>query len=243
MTTCATPGLALHAGQVHCWWVDLDARIDAALADCLDQDEQARAAAFRFPLDRHRYLSAHCALRWILGRYAGVSPRKIEFVHNDRGKPALANHALAFSLSHSGATGLIGVSSHTSIGVDVEHTRAIGNLETLAATVMHRIERGEFARLAETARSEAFYRLWTRKEAMLKALGSGFATDPQGMLVGMEAERRIVRARPRGDHYTVCCTHVTHGMVASLAVQGDLDDISHRTWPAAATGDDTHRLL
>lgn len=178
------------------WRVALDREPDALELAWLSDDERARAARFAFARDRRRYLAAHCALRRILAACTARPAGELRFEAGPHGKPALAPPAPAcsFNLSHSEEVALIAVAPHDEpVGVDVEMLRELPDAERLAERHYTLRERRELREAAPgRARQLAFLRGWTRKEACLKALGSGLAIEPHGFETGLSPEPRVV---------------------------------------------------
>ncbi|MGN9785603.1 4'-phosphopantetheinyl transferase family protein [Nonomuraea sp. ZG12] len=143
---------------------------------CLSGAERDKAAAFADPLARRRYVAAHAALRHVLGRLCGVPAARLAFGAEESGRPCLLPPAGRprpdFNLSHSGEWALIAVAAPgTRVGVDVERVRAdLDHLEM--ARRMYQPE--EAARVREAGLGE-YFRLWTAKEAYVKASGAGLA--------------------------------------------------------------------
>ncbi|AWN38236.1 4'-phosphopantetheinyl transferase family protein [Methylobacterium radiodurans] len=162
------------------WIIDL-ALSPSALAACdavLSEDERVRAGRFLRSEDRDRYRASHAALRLILGRALGMDPRALTFSAGPAGKPELAGPergVLAFNLSHSGRRALVGLSTRGYIGVDVEVIRPLPDALRIARGHFASDEADALARLPEEFREAAFFSLWTRKEAVVKALGAGLA--------------------------------------------------------------------
>lgn len=147
------------------------------LAALLSDSEVARAARFHSPLHGERYAVAHGQLRLLLAQQLEQAPRQIEFVAGAHGKPGLAGAAassgLHFNLSHSGALGLVGWSWRRDIGVDVEAWRRMSDEAALVQRYFSEAEAKGWNALPQAQRHEAFFNLWTRKEAYVKALGRG----------------------------------------------------------------------
>ncbi|NOY70293.1 MAG: 4'-phosphopantetheinyl transferase superfamily protein [Deltaproteobacteria bacterium] len=165
--------------DVHVWEAGLDLpEPDIRRAEALlCEDEKKRADRLIYPEHRRRFIAAHAVLRLILGRYLGLDPEKIEITSDEHGKPCLASHVhcppLCFNLSHSGSLAIIGVSAGRAIGVDIECVRPVSGMEGISRRFFAKPE----ARLVESAeedvRTALFFRLWTMKEACLKACGLG----------------------------------------------------------------------
>jgi 4'-phosphopantetheinyl transferase len=161
------------------------------LAD-LDVRETARAAAFVFPADRHRYQVAHVMLRRVLAGHLDTDPGSLVFGRDPcptcgrpSGKPVLARPLPAgaaapatgaggpgpsFSLAHSGDAVAIAVAGQP-VGVDVERD-ATGCVCSLV-TAMHPSDAEIVAVLPEPERHAAVIRWWVRAEAVLKCAGTG----------------------------------------------------------------------
>jgi 4'-phosphopantetheinyl transferase len=112
-------------------------------------------------------------LRRILGAYGGKDPGEIVLRENAAGKPELADGTLHFNVSHSGNLALIAICGQA-VGVDIEYMGyAAADIEEVAQASSHTTEWSLWRRLKESERCELFCRLWTRKEAFGKALGTG----------------------------------------------------------------------
>jgi 4'-phosphopantetheinyl transferase len=141
--------------------------------DLLSPEEAARAARFVRPEHRVAHEAAHAGLRAILGAALGLPPAGLGFGAAPQGKPFLAAPAgtgLQFNLSHSAGLAALGLARFP-IGVDIEAMRQVE--DDLAASVFSAAEQAELASLPPPLRQAGFFRGWTRKEAVLKALGSG----------------------------------------------------------------------
>lgn len=169
--------------------VDLDDTTLAAATALLDRNETERAARFRFQRDRSRYVAAHAALRMALSELLDQPPESIEIRHGPHGKPALApEQGWAFNLSHSEGIAVIAaapLNRVAAIGVDVECTRQISDWQVLAREHFSDAEYGALVATSDIQRSPAFLRCWTRKEACVKAVGSGLTIPVKGFSAGI----------------------------------------------------------
>ncbi len=177
-------------GEVHLWWGHLPAGEDDALPASLSEEERARWQAFRTPLLRRRYACRRALVRAVLGEALALDPALLRFAAGEHGKPRLdpAQAAgLSFNLSHTGDWVLLGVARGGELGVDVETLARRGSLEGVAQRVFCDAELARLGGRAEPAAWEAaFLRGWTRKEALLKALGTGLLRDPREVQVGLD---------------------------------------------------------
>ena len=163
-----------------------DGREREALA-CLDEPELSRRNAYLYPGPRRRFSLCRAALRAILAGHLGCRTDQIAFAATEHGKPfALLRGRpapVSFNLSHSGEHGLIAVAPAGRLGVDVEERTARRDLDGLAGTVFGPEERTEFAATPESRKLQMFFRLWTIKEAIIKAFGTGHTLDVSGVQV------------------------------------------------------------
>lgn len=147
----------------------------------LDADERARWKRFLYPAPARRYALCRGALRALLCRQLACSNHALVFGAAERGKPyALvrgARASIGFSVSHSGKHGLIALASGGMLGVDVEDRTALRNLDLVIEAVLTPDEQAEMAQVDGPAKTRAFFRSWTVKEALAKALGTGLALD------------------------------------------------------------------
>jgi 4'-phosphopantetheinyl transferase len=180
----------LGAATVSCWRIALDA-VDRQrgnrLAELLAEAERQRAARFLRPADRRSYIAAHAGLRLLLAAALGRREQDLRFSNGATGKPMLADGALEFNLSHSAGIVLIALARRLAVGVDVERLRLVPGREAIVRRYLHPGERADLAALPPAPAQTAFFRCWTRKEAVAKALGLG---------LGLPLERYRVSCRP-----------------------------------------------
>ncbi len=166
----------LEPGIIHVLRVSLDAppMPMADLAAMVTEAEQARAARFRQSADAHRHVIGRAVLRYALGRLCGMPPTSIVFRVSGRGKPTV-DDGPSFNISHSGNDVVVALAAAGRLGVDVEAVRPHDDLFDVArlSFVASEVDALQQAPIGEQLRH--FYRVWARKEAMLKALGVGIA--------------------------------------------------------------------
>jgi 4'-phosphopantetheinyl transferase len=142
----------------------------------LNNQEQTRAQKFHYQADRKRYRVTRALLKIILSRISGNNPVDISFSYNNHGKPYLKNtQKISFNVSHSGDLGLIAVSDLTLLGIDVEKYRKRIDPNRMAKRFFSMSEQKELSLLSDNHILEGFFNGWTRKEAVIKALGLGLA--------------------------------------------------------------------
>ena len=171
--------------------LDTGAEAVAAAARLLDRTEHVRAAGFAAERDRRRFVAARARLRELLGSRLGVAPETIELVYGRRGKPALgprhAESEIRFNVAHSGEVAAYVFARGLEVGIDVEIVRDVPEADRIAAGLFSRAEGEAYRLLDPLEKTHAFFRCWTRKEALLKALGDG---------IGMRLDRCVVSLAP-----------------------------------------------
>jgi 4'-phosphopantetheinyl transferase len=190
MNACRAP--RLDADMVHVWIAatDLDGPAASELVRCLSDDERTRARRLRFDRDRRRFSVARAALRHILSAYLPpLGPSDVRFTYGAYGKPRLegaeGKRAVQFNVAHSGDFAAFAITRDRAVGVDLERIRPELVDDGLARAVLTIAELDEFRRLSSEERARAFFRIWTCKEARLKARGIGLA---YGLAAGASAE-------------------------------------------------------
>ncbi|MCY0960404.1 4'-phosphopantetheinyl transferase family protein [Streptomyces sp. H27-H5] len=174
-------------GSLDLWLLHVpDAALRSVVLDRspLDEEERARVAAFVYAVDRDRYAAAHLTLRRVLSAYRDAAPAELRFKREPcpccgepHGRPALTGpDAPHFSLSHTGGLVLIAVAARP-VGVDVEGLPAHQKASTVGEA-LHPAERRAIHAAQPSLRPAVFARLWARKEAYLKGLGTGVGRSP-----------------------------------------------------------------
>jgi 4'-phosphopantetheinyl transferase len=168
--------------EVHVWAACLEVPPEAlrSLITTLSLSELERADRFKFEQHRNRFVVARGFLRAILGRCLQTDPRAVDFGYGKQGKPFLsgpfARSGLHFNLAHSDDLALIALTLAGPVGVDVEQVRFLADADQLVARFFSVEENATFSGLAQAQKPAAFFTLWTRKEAQLKATGDGIGS-------------------------------------------------------------------
>jgi 4'-phosphopantetheinyl transferase len=202
------------------------------LRSLLSEDEIARAERFYFEKDRHRFIVSHGLLRILLASYLNtpfIGASQLRFSNNDYGKPSLdldrQDWTLNFNLSHSGELVLFAFTSTRQIGVDIEYMRPILDYQSLAEHYFSPLENRMLQALPASARLEAFYQCWTRKEAYIKARGKGLSIPLDLFDVSLRPDEPAALLNSREDpqeteRWRLCALHPDPNYAAALAVEG-----------------------
>lgn len=214
-------------GEIQVWLAHLNApkaRL-AALAATLSADEQERAARFRFPEHRDRFIVARGGLRELLSAYLGEPAAALRFQHGARGKPVLADATagLHFNLSHSGDRALYAI-ARRAVGVDLEVVERRVDITAVAERVCTAREWTAFQALSAERLQEAFFTCWTRKEAVAKAMGAGLASGLNTLDVcfrdAAPPEERSILRDAAGREWSVLNLPMECGWAGALAAAG-----------------------
>jgi 4'-phosphopantetheinyl transferase len=220
--------LHLDSETLHVWTAPLDTEQDVyeRLTACLTPDERERARRFRFDQDGRRFSIARAVLRHTLGAYLLRAPQQIRLSYGPHGKPCLGPEeatAIHFNLTHSDALGLIALTKGRAVGIDLERIRPDLVNDRLATVALSPAELVHFRRLPPDKRAHAFFSIWTRKEAYLKARGIGLSRPLDKIEVSsaadFEAFDGVGRDGPRRlDGWGIWALASAAGYAAAVAV-------------------------
>jgi 4'-phosphopantetheinyl transferase len=193
--------MKLNPQEVHIWIKNLSsATLGNAetnlnqLFEMLDQDEKNRATRFHLPIHSERFIIAHASLRKILSLYLDNNPNTICFGQTAYKKPFIASEnpqELHFNLSHSENMAVIAITMGTQVGIDIEAMQPNPPL----SVAKRYFKPDEYAALINAPthdQSRLFYRLWSRKEAIIKANGKGMAALLGEFTVAAHEEKELI---------------------------------------------------
>jgi 4'-phosphopantetheinyl transferase len=206
------------------WSLDRDLEAVAALDQLLTHDERQRAYRFVFDQDRTNFIVGRAGLRWVLANYARPGAREISFTYGPHGKPMATNVPVSFNISHSGAQAVAAVATlpEITLGIDVEHMRDVE--PGLAQRFFSAAENEDLAQLDGEAWLKAFFRCWTRKEAVVKALGAGLSLELSRFDVSVRPDQpaciRSFDGDPSaGEAWRLCEFVPEDGYIGTVAVR------------------------
>jgi 4'-phosphopantetheinyl transferase len=228
----------LGENEIHVWATILNppANVLANFAATLSPDETERAHRFKFEKHRNRYIAGRGALRAILAQYLDTGAAGLRFGYQENGKPTLIeNYAgIHFNLAHTEDLALVAVTRIGLVGVDVECVRPIKNVDELVARFFSPRESESFQKVSDERKPAAFFNLWTRKEAMLKATGEGITRSLSLVEVSFlpgEAARVVAISGDAKAGELWCLKEMmpAKGFAAAVAAQPETLNIEHRT--------------
>jgi 4'-phosphopantetheinyl transferase len=229
----------VRASVVDLWWTRLDAPAAGGrdLSGCLSTDELARAACFVSAADGARFVAARAFLRHVLAGRTGTAPQAVRFRYGAHGKPALDDAArdVRFNLAHAADVAACAVTEGPGeVGVDIERPHPLRDLEGLARVALSRGEVAHLSSLPAPARLPAFFEAWTRKEAVLKAVGCGLAWPLDGVEVAFGPGRPAQLLRCAADPGAVdrfsLRAFALDGVVGAVALDGGGIALRVREW-------------
>ncbi|MDX1953725.1 MAG: 4'-phosphopantetheinyl transferase superfamily protein [Verrucomicrobiota bacterium] len=189
----------LQQGTIHVWAASLEGGDIGLRSSILSSFELNRALRFHFQRDRTRYINGRYLLRQLLAGYLKLDPASISLACDSFGKPRLGgrhHQNLQFNVTHSNEVALFAFSWGNELGIDIEHVRALPDLELIAANFFTSSERQAIFAMPRPLQPHGFFRCWTRKEAFLKAVGLGIANHLQDFEVSIEEKECRLKLHP-----------------------------------------------
>jgi 4'-phosphopantetheinyl transferase len=225
-STIRNPGAVarrpIPAGHVQVFLFPRDAAPRFSLVHALSAEERARAERLPRAHDRLRWMQARGELRSILGSHLGSAPESLELREDDAGKPYLrapsSESPIAFSVSHRDEYGIVAVTCGAPVGVDLESVRTHAadyhrRLDVVAAS-----DERVWVRLSDSPET-AFTRLWSRKQALAKALGTGVLHDvSQLRVLGEMSAHHLLDGKIERGQFRLIDLPAPAGFCAALAV-------------------------
>ncbi len=169
--------------MIHLWRIKLNAseEINKKCQSVLGEREIARLDSFPFDREKKSYLISQGILRMLLGAYTCKNPQDVQMGRHSRGKPYSADdRKLFFNMSNSGDYCVFAFCRVGEVGIDLEMTRELSDLEQLIRTNFTESEQ-RFINAIPAERMRRFFLFWTIKESYLKATGEGMSIAPHNL--------------------------------------------------------------
>lgn len=226
---------------VQVWSAALDIGTDTlnACRALLSKDENDKASRFHFGQDTIHYIAARGFLRSLLARHISINPEQIIFDYGLYGKPTLTQEhnlqGLNFNLSHSGGIALCAIAYQRNLGIDIEKKRYIKDCKDVAQSCLTQEELESLIPLSKEEYSTGFLKLWTQKEAYIKALGQGLSYPLQEFCIPYKSgvvpifayDRHDPQQKGRWEFHDI---DTTNDYIATLAVEGSGTLIQLNSW-------------
>jgi 4'-phosphopantetheinyl transferase len=236
----------LLANAVHIWCARLDVQgpsYTRNLESMLSEDEMQRVESISDQSGKSQFIVCRGLLRKILASYLDIHPNKVEFSYNANGKPSLAWSAqsgftydkykggeIQFNLAHSRGLAIYAIALNSEIGVDLEYVRPIKEMKHFADRFFSRDESILLSKLKGKRKRDAFFKLWTCKEAYLKARGEGLAglgsVNSIDFSVVLRKKRGILTTKEKHvkSVWSFCQFVPSSGFVATVIREGSSTD-------------------
>ncbi len=180
--------LLLPRDDLHAFVLDISTLTLADVRlDHFSSSDRQRIKHFVHEIDQLRFGIARTALYALCARYMSVNERDIALEFNDYGKPRIRSSELSFNVSHSGMRVALAFCWQHEIGIDVQEVLPQEDLLAVAERFFSPSERRGLAIQQDVLQMESFYRCWTRKEALIKALGLGVSAPLDSFSVEFRA--------------------------------------------------------
>ena len=215
--------IELSDNEVQLWWASLDVGDSAIdrLRATLTPGELERAERFRVAGAGRRFLAARAALRTVLAAATGISATDLQFRFGSHGKPHLSDGGPSFNASDTGDFVVVALAM-TAVGVDIELKRSIARRDRLARRICTERELELLQRAPEHECDERLLRLWTCKEAALKAIGTGLPGGVRNIEVEIPSHGPPALTRLPGgsDGWSLLFANLHPSLLCSLVVRG-----------------------
>lgn len=223
----------LKIGEVHVWRLPLNADRHqlSQLAKLLTLEERQRADLSYFERGYRERVMSRATLRILLGRYLNKPPQAVKLNITELRKPYLADFPeLHFNVSHAGDHLLLAFTNIAAIGVDLEYINPKINVATLVERFFSRIEVPVILGLPPASQSFAFFRAWTRKEAVIKATGNGLSTplDEFGVSIQLADPVQVLHTdwNPREpEEWQLRSFTITDDLPGAIALKGQIENV------------------
>ena len=210
---CAIPvRIASVAPDIEVWQMCLNQEMPVVqqFENLLSPDEKLRSQRFHAERHRRRFIVSRGALRVLLSHQTKMPPAEIVFSYASHGKPFVPEPAdhVNFNVSHSEECAVYAISRQYQLGVDVEFLHRKIEFEAIAKRFFAPGEYADLCVLPHAMRKRAFMACWTRKEAVIKALGDGLSIplDQFRVTVDPEVMPRILEIS--ANHHKVSDWHM-----------------------------------
>jgi len=226
---------AIEEGAVGVWRVAI---AKAPPMDALSPGERTRANRLRHEGARARFVACRTALRGILSELLDIAPDKVVFGVGEFGKPFIdsPDTTLRFNAAHSGSIGLIAVAKDREVGIDIESIDPGRDIEAIAHRYFRPEEYTALARLPDSERPRIFTAIWARKEAYLKARGTGIRGGLASFSVSVPPDPPRLIAGGDWGAWALADMDCGGGHAAAVCAAGHPMHVIVRDWPLSMPG-------
>lgn len=198
-------------------WLADSSRLPGDLIEALDASERERAKRMASGELTRRFSMARGLLRHVLAAYLDCASSDIAIDQLADERPSVRAGDVVFNLSHSNSRVAIGVQRGGSLGIDIETVTGKRDELTIARSAFGAQERAFLEQLTGPERSWHFLRLWTCREAVLKAVGSGWRDNRVLIAPSREGGYALASAPPGWGDLTLAEFKPGGGCVGAIA--------------------------
>ena len=211
------------------WWTKLDLPSDkvSKFEGYLDEIEIRQINKQKFEWLRNRSIITRGFVKLIISNYLNMDPVGVKFSYNDYGKPFIANDnsKLQFNISHSDEVAVFAFSRYNEIGIDIEKIKDIQDMDGVINICFTDYEKNWY-KARRDSNAELFYKVWTAKEAFIKAIGRGFSYNPKNIELTYKSDKQLLISRVISNefaerNYTIKLIEIQPGYVVSVVYDGE----------------------
>ncbi len=218
--------------SIHVWWSNLD-QPQNIVDNChsfLSSEEKNRINKYNTQLLKNRQVMSKAILKKLLSLYLEKNVKEINFIYNNYGKPYIACDKVAnsvkFNISHSENVGIFAFTLNDDLGVDIEKVKEYIEIDGIKEICFTNFEKEWYDNLNNEFKLEAFYKIWTIKEAFIKAIGEGFSYPTINLELTNESGnqikiRKIYSKEYSNVNYKVNTFPSKSGFVSSVVYEGE----------------------
>jgi 4'-phosphopantetheinyl transferase len=226
--------LIISENEIHIWQIDIETQLQYLHTywSYLSNIEQSRASKFRFEIHKNKYIVRTAVLRILLSNYMRCQPKEIEFKIGEFGKPKLNNSNLGFNLSHSKNKAIIAISKHLQLGVDIEYIDEKIEAKQIANHYFSVEDRKQLYALNDEKLADGFFNIWTKKEAFIKAIGTGLTYPLDSFDVNLDileknALTRLENSFAEAKEWNLFSIETFNDFKSALAYNGKTKEIQY----------------
>lgn len=234
-----TPDFLLENNCIDIWICDSESlkNKDQFYFSLLSSEEKNRAERFKFEKHRLQFVAFHGFMRTVLSEYLHIDPVEIKYEKGEKGKPFLSQLSckemtLHFNLSHTHNIALLAVSKDKEVGIDIEHIDRNTDWKGVGQRFFTALEQNNLFSLHQNEQKLAFYKLWTRKEAYMKVLGTGLSLSPTEFTLTVPPESPTlvehhsskIKVDDKVEFKEVCLPEKLKQYCATVARAGSIND-------------------
>ncbi len=184
--------------EIHIWRFNLDPvkSFNEFFINLLSDEEKKQVEKIKLGDVKNRSIISKAIIKNIISNYLGLNIKQIIFSYNEFGKPVIPERInsfrLNFNISHSGDLGLIAITRKNLIGIDVEKMNELDQIDDIINLCFTETEKYMLSCLESTEKKEVFYKIWTGKEAFIKAIGKGFSFPLKNISFRLNSKKEMV---------------------------------------------------